>query len=269
MKNIIFTSLIMMMGCSQVAEQTSFSGHQRVSYLEEDELRPKFYYKKRSPQRSPASFKDKFVAPSSSIRSVYFQAMWSQKKDIEKILGKSSDNYCPAFHHQVLGFKENTNSYFSISEMTRMINNNQNPLTYPVLALPYSGSDLYSHQRSEELTSEEVTEALDEFYKLTKMEINDLCETGVSQGYFMTKNLADYYTTDPKFKKSNKYIEAMLKTPFVANMYVLNSFKKSKIGLSNTNELLYHLDANWFVSYLDTMNTDQTHRFTKNENTKH
>jgi hypothetical protein len=259
---------LMVFGCSQTVEQYEFSGHKRVSYLDKNEKRPKFYYKSNSHvKRAPASIEEQAeeVEISTSLRADYFKALWNQKKDFEMILGYKSDNFCPQFHHQLLGMKKQNSNFYNIKEMTKKVNNHRNPVNYPVLALPYEDSDLYSYQQNnQKIDEDDMREAFNNFYQLTKKEVTALCETGVSEGYFMTKNLADYYVTDAGFKKSEGYIEAMLKTPFVANMYVLKSFKKSKIDLNNTPEVLQHLNAHWLVSYFDRVTTGHNQRITQN-----
>jgi hypothetical protein len=266
MKLYFLSLIIFVLGCSQTVEQYEFSGHKRVSYLDQNEKRPKFYYKpQKNIKRAPASIIED-VETNSSLRAVYFKAMWNQKKDFEKILGLEGTNYCPQFHHQVIQMKENNNNYVSLKEMTKKINGHRNPISYPVLALPYQGSDLYSYlQKENQVTKDEVNEAMQGFYKLTKNEVSDLCETGVSEGYFMTKNLADYYVRDSEFRRSENYIEAMLKTPFIANLYVLKSFKKTKIDLNDSPEVLHHLNANWLIGYLEKMTMGHNKRLTRNE----
>lgn len=268
MRLIILLSALMVFGCSQTVEQYEFGGHKRVSYLDKNEKRPKFYFKpQNNVKRAPANIEnnESEFEVTTSLRSVYFKALWNQKKDFEKILGMKGDNFCPQFHHQVLGMKKQHSKFYNLKEMTKKVNTHRNPVSYPVLALPYDSSDLYSYQQNNKKISEDdLREAFEDFYKLTKHEVKSLCETGVSDGYFMTKNLADYYISDNQFKKSENYIEAMLKTPFVANMYVLKSFKKSKIDLNDTPEVLQHLNAHWLVSYFDKMTTGHNQRITQN-----
>ena len=261
MKYLSLFSIIFIYSCSQTVENKNYQAFERVSYLEQGQ-RPEFYFSKvNTNSRAPASVESD--EDSLSLRALYFSSLWRQKKQMESILAIESNNYCPAFHQQVLNQKNlSSESFMSFNQMHSKIINDKNPLVYPILALPYEGADVYSYSEKNRLTPSVLKAAFTEYYKITSKEIDSLCETGVSEGYFMTKNLTDYYVAKNAFNSSKEHLEAILKTPYVANLYVLSSFKNTK-SLDNYS-LLYNLKANWFIGYLDTLKQARNNRIVKN-----
>lgn len=268
MKILMLILFMFTLSCSNVVETKKYSQFDRVSYLSEDETRPEFYFSSFDKNnRAPASIQaqNDYTTQETSLRAAYFVSIWTQKKQMESILQSQSNNYCPAFHQEVLRHKTvQEERFYSFKEMFRKIKNNKNPLAYPILALPYKGSDLYSFSQKNKLKVEDVKIAFENFYQLTVKEVNDLCETGVSEGYFMTKNLTDYYVNQKSFASSNKHLEAMLKTPYGANLYMINSF--SVKSLNRNVSLLSNLNANWFIGYLDTLKDARNNKVVINEN---
>lgn len=260
MKIFILISLSLVISCSQTVETKKYQAFERVSYLEQGQ-RPEFYFSEFSSNtRAPASVED---GENISLRALYFSSIWQQKKQMESILNLSSNNYCPAFHQQVLDMRDvDTNKYYSFEQMYSKVKTNKNPLVYPVLALPYEGADVYTFSEENQMEVGDLKTAFTNYYQLTVKEVDSLCETGVSEGYYMTKNLTDYYVNNSSFQSSKKHLEAILKTPYVANLYVINSFKRNKN--THNSSLLYNLNASWFLGYLDTLGEARNNRVVKN-----
>ena len=273
MKIIGFVLMTFLIACSNFVETKKYSQFDRVSYLDDDEIRPEFYFSKLDKQnRAPANIGSTSIEEENepaSLRAAYFVSLWNQKKQMEAIMGSESSNHCPAFHQEVLrmnGYTTQTQSFYSFNEMFKKIKNNKNPLVYPVLALPYKGSDLYSYSESNRLEVEDIKSAFSDYYQLTVKEVDNLCETGVSQGYFMTKNLSDYYVNQESFASSEKHLVAILKTPYVANLYMINSF--STKGIQQNVGLLSNLNARWFIGYLDTLKDARNNKVVINDKQK-
>lgn len=274
MKFIVGFSFIFILSCSQTVETKKYQRFDRVSYLEQG-ARPEFYFshdnqKNNSNKRGPASvaaMSDTESEELTSLRALYFSSIWKQKKQMEKILSLKSDNYCPAFHQEVISMKNYTpEEFLSFEQMYSNLQTNKNPLVYPILALPYEGSDVYSYAEQNKLSVDDLKDAFENYYKITENEIDSLCETGVSDGYFMTKNLTDYYVNKESFNSSSRHLEAILKTPYVANLYVISSFKRNNTEVNIS--LLDNLNARWFIGYLDSLKEARNNRIVKNTQVK-
>lgn len=248
-------AFVITFGCATSSDALKSIKGTRISSHTNDQ--PNFYYLKYRPQmasRAPASFEqEKF-----SNKEVYFLGLWQQKKKMENLLGKVSNNVCPAFHNLLLETEDDRSiqsSNISLNRNWNKIFESQNPIANPVMVLRSSGGDdLISVYRSNgSIQSDEVVEALEEFYENSQSEVEQLCDTGSSEGYYVFQNMVEYYS-NPSFMKSEKALKALLKITPVANYYVLKSLASSN-GFVKADKFeslaLKKLNASWFNNYLE------------------
>ncbi len=193
-----------------------------------------------------------------SNRQLYFLNTYQQFKALGKITGKGTDiKACPAFHDVLLkndqSLKENSD--YTLEEYTVVRNNPENIYLYPVLATPYSDSqDLYSVlvENNWENSKEHTLNALTHFHKINKDELHELCDTGVSAGYFVYENLVTYFKADTSLYRTTEGVEALLKVPVVASLYITDSLRKNSFW-SQEAELIQSLfkrvNGDWFNQF--------------------
>lgn len=271
---LLLIKLCLLFSCASSVTPKSYDQAKRVEYLEDkasldyEKIKPKFYYtdKAKNLVRMPASMPKEISGVNEPLRVSYFKAIWKQKKDLEKILDITSTNMCPRFHNLVIDQSSSIDEKFlTLKEMTKKVSRLNDPLIYPVLALPYKGVDLFSYSNQYNLSDNDLYESLKQFYEISVNEVESLCEKGVSDGYFITKNLVELYSSEQNdLESSREYLEAMLKTPYVANLYVINSFKHSqKLNMNIAENMLKHLKATWFTAYLESIDEFVANRISK------
>ena len=240
------------------------SRYKRMERGEGNADKPAFFYVSYKPTtgRAPASAVEA-KETKSSPKEAYFLGLWEQKNKMEAMLGKPSQTICPAFHQTLLDRKKelSQNGDYSLEQDWSSLVKGEKVLSNPVLALPTeSGLDLYTAIKSEEHFEKEwVVEAFEGFYQRTASEVEELCQTGSSEGYFVFANMVRYYSTDRGFMRSEKALKALLKLSPVANAYVLQSLRKDRRPASVKglgpleSQVLNHLKVSWFQQYLDTL----------------
>jgi len=233
--------------------------YKRVKLEQESYEKPQFFYAELSETRRSRSIAS-VSEDSLNDKEAYFLGMYKQKLKMEKILGiaQSNKNYCPAFHNHLLTYGKQLHKdsqKFSLVKDWKALAASSQVLSNPMLALPVNGEkDLYTYIKEESFVdAETVQETFRNYYKITKNEIRDLCETGSSEGYFVFRNYSQYYSTDNSFNQTEKALAALLKVTPVTNYYLLDSIK---IGGTKgpdyfETQMFKKLNAQWFRGYVD------------------
>lgn len=267
-KPIVFT-ILCALGASCAGtnvKEVADSRYKRMDRGEGDTDKPAFFYVSYKPTagRAPASVAQEVAQETkSSPKEAYFLGLWEQKNKMEAMLAKPSQTICPAFHQTLLDRKNELSQHadYSLEQDWSSLVKGEKVLSNPVLALQTeSGLDLYTAIKSEERFEKEwVVEAFEGFYQRTASEVEELCQTGSSEGYFVFANMVRYYSTDRGFMRSEKALKALLKLSPVANAYVLQSLRKDRRPASVKglepleSQVLNHLKVSWFQQYLDTL----------------
>lgn len=245
------------LGCS-TSRLADSPGLKRMTTVKSDGYSPSFFYTQFRPSlgssRAPASV----ATPSElSNKETYFLGMWEQKIKMEKILGKSSRSICPAFHNLLISAQNDISekdfdSSSALKKDWQEALRSGDIISNPVLTLPVDGgSDVYTMYRNgESVEQDSITRAFEGFYKNTQREVQELCDTGTSPGYYVFENMVNFYSKDKSFMSGPKVVSSLLKVEPVANFYVLKTILKSAPG-KYESMALHKLNAKWFDGYIE------------------
>ncbi|MCO4752942.1 MAG: hypothetical protein KC478_00600 [Bacteriovoracaceae bacterium] len=262
MKFLSISFCFLMMSCATKAPYELGAKFSKVEIDQKSYVKPEFYYSKfKAPMasRSIASMEENEL----TNKEAYFLGMWRQKIKMEKVLGltQKSKNYCPAFHNHLLKYEKElgaTSQRYSLGKDWMKLASKEHVVANPVLALPVdSKRDLFTFIHEESFVdTDTVKEAFENYYKITKNELKELCETGASEGYFVFANYAKYYSTDNSFNRSEQALQALLKVTPVTNFYLLDSIKVGGVSGPDyfESQMLKKLKAGWFGHYVDDLN---------------
>lgn len=257
--------------CSSPTVIVRKDGVKRIEIVQSSYQRPDFFISKnievkkvsKTPKRSIASAYDEKL----TNRHLYFLSLYGQQKKLEMLLGKKSAvNSCPSFHQVLLENEEVKNS--SAVSLTTDVSLGEHLLEgdfvafYPVLAVPYSEEkDLYTKmvENNWSNTNYHLKKGLEHYYSLAQKELDQLCDTGVSDGYYIFENLVTYFKEEQKLGQSLNSLKALLKVPVLANIMIIDNLKNPNFDhsiLSNFEfSLLERSNITWFTGYLDQLNT--------------
>jgi hypothetical protein len=278
MKKIITCTIIFsaILGCSHTQNNIELVQTDRIKVNQTEYVKPDFILDKDvkfTKGRMPASVvREDFKHLSN--RQLYFLSSYALYKTYQKSLKiKDEIKSCPSFHDLMLKEdikKKQTVNVDLSTEFTKVKDDISLAAQYPVLALPYSDqADLYSVmvQRNWENPQEHLEHALKEHYKNTEKELAQLCETGVSPGYYIYENLVTYFKQQKNFHRTKDGLKALLKVPVIANMLIVDSmsldYKINPIEKYNT-WLLSRSNTAWINEYFSTIKEKRTQRLSKN-----
>jgi len=273
-----------LVSCSSSSSLVNVDGVKRVDLTQETYSKPQFFltnYKPSSANRGIASavsghtpnqsheqIEDGVKHSNKSARKLYFLSMVQQYNMFNSLLGKKSEkqNNCPQFHNDLVGNNKNfedNGKFFSLSlNFAQIKKEPQNVMYYPAMSLPYQKVDLYSYLVKSvdwKNASNHVKSALEHYNIKNKKEIEELCQNGVSEGYFIYQNMVTYYGQNQSFHNSTEALSSVLKIPVVSNMLVLGSLVKPKFQTDHfafyENKLLEKMNITWFKNYLYEVNT--------------
>ncbi len=280
MKKIMTCTLVFMaLGCSSTREMIDVTGVERVQIDQQNYTRPAFYigeFKAKKAARSIASVVDTSVDESLSNRQLYFLSLYGQYQKLASLVGSDDEiNACPSFHNLLIEHpmtKPNTKKLnYSKLDFSVARNESKDISLYPVLALPYSGKvDLYTKLVSENWQNPEVyvEQTLQNLLAKNKQEVAELCDKGVSPGYYVFENIVTYFKTDKKFYGTNDGLAALLKVHTLGNMIVLDNLSHTPYsfnkGINYDSWLLSRSNANWFSQFRDHLNTNRESRISTN-----
>ena len=272
MKYLMYGFLgLSIIGCSSLVEMDSqeLTKVERVKIDQDSYDKPQFYiddfkFSKTSRSIASAAPMEGFnVDKELSNRQLYFLTYFKQFKTLGKILGKKDEvKSCPSFHNVVLTHTKTLEKFENIYtfdvDLAKLKTAKEQVVNHPVVAMPYSSrTDLFSVliKSDFENVPTKVEEALSHYYLSQKKEIEVLCDTGVSPGYYIYENLVNYFKNDTEFHGTREGLMALLKVPVISNMIIVdNLVKKDKEQfLSNTNQfensLLKRSKVSWFRQY--------------------
>lgn len=238
---------------------------------------PALEYKFKS--RGPASVADKKTgALPISNKRLYFMTLFTQYNEMRSFIKSSSPeiSICPTFHSAIIEYKEkypitsvNKDIAWDVSRIN--MNSSEDELAiYPELFLPVTKEkneprvvDLLKKEGTKEAPIL-LTKALEIHVLKTYHELNELCETGVSDNYYIFENLVTH-TASNRLSANSGSMRILLKSTLFSNIALIDSLTKSskKSGRSIASleetlspvqyksEVMNRLKAPWAREYFD------------------
>ncbi|MBT3584920.1 MAG: hypothetical protein HN509_08435 [Halobacteriovoraceae bacterium] len=201
--------------------------------------------------RGPASTKKKKLGNyflNQSNKRLYFLSLYQQYTELKKYHQSEvapEINICPSFHSSLVGHREKYGTpkasknplVVGFPEGPQSINTEVLAL-YPELSLPLSVetqhptvADIIKGKitNKDGRTSAQILEkGLEVHLGKTYQELNELCEHGTSDNYYIYENLIVYIKRHKDFVASGKSMKTLLKTTLFSNMALINSLGSSK-----------------------------------------
>ncbi len=270
MKSVTYLlSLVILTSCSSKSIVTD-SNIKSVKVTSKEERSTVFYrdYDYKDIKRSIASvdaLEDRL-----SDKNTYFLSLYSQYKSLNKLTNQENKlNVCPQFHNEILsaGIKVHKLSKVDSKNFKSYMKNPYAVVSNPSLSLNYEGQNVYTYLSRKNMWNKAhsvIENALINHNKLNLSELNQLCETGGSEGFHAYKNMVSFYSSN-SFARSRESMPAFLKIPVLANMLILNNYTRS---LSSYEKgLISSLNISWFSNYLYDLKKDsETEYLTKVSN---
>jgi len=240
--------------------------------------------------RTPASVGRKKRAQQADLtlsynnKKLYFLTLYGQYSELQAYSNHTAPELkiCPSFHTTFLNYKDKYNKKIMLKTPIKNITYSSKNLKdenylalHPELALPVTSENVHPRVKdillSQEkgVTKEVVLNAFNIHLTKTYNEIQELCEFGQSQNYFIFENLMTYINQQSNFNSTEKNMQYLMKTTLFSNMALIksmNQFPKKKIrrGPSRkiasiqsksdpvfSNEVIKRLNANWSHGFLD------------------
>lgn len=220
-----------------------------------------------SPQFPAADYKFKSRGPASvsegakagalpiSNKRLYFMSLFTQYNEMRSFLKSSSPevNICPTFHSALVEYKEkypvaSTNKSVAWDVSRINLNASEGELAvYPELFLPVTKEkneprvvDLLKKDGTKE-APQLLTKALEIHVLKTYHELNELCENGVSDNYYIFENLVTH-TAQKRLTANSTNMKVLLKSNLFSNLALIDSLakssKKTGRGIASTEETL-------------------------------
>ncbi len=171
---------------------------------------------------------------------------------------------CPQFHNDLLTEKEDLSfsQFDSTIEREFMSLSNEDIVYYPELALTIDEKPLYTFIGNSVLT-QKYKHALLIKAEQNYQEIQQLCDNGNSDGYFVFTNLIKHIQENPNYLSDKDVYKAVFKIPAIANMLILKGSTKNAEFIDYhpvESEVLSRLNANWIKDYIHTINNYRVKR---------
>src|SRR5690606_14323732 len=199
-------------------------------------------YKPNPRARSLAS-----IASDSTIsnKELYFTTLYEQYKKLARLTHDTDKiKSCPAFHQTWVDFTNEANNQKAIFPYSykEIIKENYALASFPELGLETSSGKKvieYVSTNSQD-NNKTVVDAIRTYNEKNHEELLKLCDTGVSENYFVFENMVSFYAKKKDFHQSGKALMAFMKMPLVSNALLIDRF-------SNDTDLyrgnLYRLQA--------------------------
>lgn len=261
-KLITFFTFLALVSCSSL-DRANVTDIESVKVTSKEDRSRVFFrpYTPKVANRSIASIKSE---KDLSHKNAYFLSLYSQYKTISKLTHTKSElNVCPQFHNEILSTNIKANDVVSInsSSLKNLMTNPYAVVQNPSLSLNYKGTNVYNYLTKKNVwnkANKVIKKALVSHNKLNLNELNQLCETGASEGFYAFQNMVSYYSTN-SFAYSKQSMPAFLKIPVVANILILNNYSK-KIS-SYESEVISSLNISWFSNYLNDLKKDSNKEY--------
>ena len=202
-------------------------------------------------------------------KNLYFLTLYSQYDSFKKLSGVQSNDVmiCPSFHSLLLTNKKMIEQMSApYRNLSLQLNTPKgDPALYPEYSLKLDNSspplwDLLKENKAQ-AKNELLSRAIDQHVKNLSSELQELCEFGQSDNYFIFENLISHLKENEDFSTSDAATDALFKTTVFSNMAILKGLamqaRNRSRGIAshqdNTNgfekEIMYRLDASWMNQY--------------------
>ena len=187
----------------------------------------------KSTGRQPASIEFE-VTEEKSARRVYFSSLYHQYLTLGQLLKvDSSIASCPAFHHDKVETDSVTTPEISKTKISK-ISASEKPY-FPELAFNKKFS-LKDHHES------------------IRVELDVLCDEGISDNYYKFDNLVTHYANKKSFHLKPEAMASVLKIPVFANYYLVKMLQKQEIGFQfhhpDEKRFIKMTNTTWFETYV-------------------
>jgi len=267
MKNLLlFSLLITLVACAAQKSIFNIIGLERISIEQSSYDKPDFFVGEFEQKKAKRSIASVATEPSAvkllTNRQLYFLSFYRQYKTMGSILKvKEELNSCPRFHDLILRHKSvesiDPQKYTTSIELEKVKGNSKLLSLYPVMAMPYSRSqDVHSAvvANNWKNTSFYINKGLHHYYKTVSAEMQQLCDRGSSDGYYVFENLVTYFKGQKSFHGTKFGLKALLKVPVLANMVILDNLERGEYNYSNKSSydqwLLRRTNASWFGDFV-------------------
>lgn len=261
-KLLSFLTIIALVSCSSL-DKANTVDIESVKVTSKEE-RSRVFFRPYTPKVSTRSIASVKNETDLSDKNAYFLSLYSQYKTMSKLTHTKEElNVCPQFHNEILSADIKANEVVSLnnSSFKNLMTNPYAVVQNPSLSLNYKGTNVYNYLTSKKVWNKAnrvVKKALISHNDLNLKELNQLCETGSSEGFYAFKNMVSYYSTN-SFAYSKQSMPAFLKIPVVANILILNNYSK-KISSYESN-VISSLNISWFSSYLNDLKRDSNKEY--------
>ena len=247
-----------LMGCSLGRKKNATSSHP-ISFVLMDHIDWQ--------QRSPALFLTSNDLSHLSHKELYFQTLAGQfqqfSQAITSPLSLRSIPHCPNFHNSFLEFDfdwplldiqlENKNHLFSLP--SKQENKTLLRALFLELNLPLhqqTKTPLVYHAIKEDVPySQAVRRGLNAHVNKIHRELQQLCQDGYSQNYYLYENMIQHTKQKPLKKRSIKSLLSLLKITVFANYALIQSLDLKYSPNSKEREIMLRLNALWTFQYLN------------------
>ena len=198
---------------------------------------------------------DQLIGKDLSNKQFYFFTLLLQYKAFNSVLGEDVDiASCPQFHNELLIYQhllQDPNSYTLKHNFEQVLVSEHFLASFPVLALPYKGADIYSvwKQKQDLEIEQSILQAMIDFNQRNFKELNELCQLGASDNYYIFENLVQHHIDSEELRKDDA-LHILLKLPVFANMLVLDGLKDNQLESPLDKTLLERGRLGWFRNYL-------------------
>lgn len=224
--------------------------------------------------RAPASIAPlKKVKPLNySNKKLYFKGLYTQYQSLRNFASASTPivKSCPHFHSSIVESKESGKVVEFITpkgaELEKIaslyIEAKNNPGLFPELHLPVqklSNEDtIFSNIKNDKKTDQipyQVQSAINIHLEKTYGELQELCQSGSSNNYFIFQNMTSLQKSQ-KLKRGEKALNSFFKTTLLSNMAIITSLeswtdtKMSPKVIQLNIEIMKRLKGLWFQDYL-------------------
>ncbi len=258
MKRILTISTLTLLASCGSYQLSSIDGVERVKINQDSYSKPQFYVKKFKPTKASRSIASVDTGLSLSNKKAYFLSLYKQYEQFNQITNvEDKINSCPQFHNDLLTYESDLSGE-NISKInldfSEVLIDKTAVTSYPVLSLPYEGTDLYSyiqHNKAWSQSKQIALSALKSYTKGIKREIETMCEFGNSNDYYIYENMISYYRNNQDFIYSYQALPSVLKVSPVANIFLLESLKTTPQSISVfESKLMTQMNIPWFKNYL-------------------
>lgn len=192
-------------------------------------------------------------SPSVSNKQVYFFALYHQFLKY-KTLTKANVNLksCPQFHHDLLTQVQSVvqTSFMGPAGLKNFFQSSRAKVYYPELNLPIPGEKRVLGDSSQYEFKSNFKAAIKDQMQKTLVELDELCDKGSSDNYYVYENFIRHLKANPRFYEQKESFKTLATIPVVTNMILIKSLAKKEVVSSFEREALSRVKGSWVFGYM-------------------